>query len=143
VVDPNLSMPERARMLAAPGRTLIATVSEDNDVAELLQAHGAEVVRLPGAGNALDLHALLDYLATREVNEVLLETGATLSGAMLRAALIDELVVYMAPRLMGNDARGLFHLPGLSSMDDAVGLEILDIRAVGSDWRISARVAGA
>ncbi|MDD3448999.1 MAG: dihydrofolate reductase family protein, partial [Gammaproteobacteria bacterium] len=62
-------------------------------------------------------------------------------GAMLRAGLVDELVVYMAPLLLGDGARGLFHLPGLASMADRVGLEITDLRAVGRDWRISARVA--
>jgi diaminohydroxyphosphoribosylaminopyrimidine deaminase/5-amino-6-(5-phosphoribosylamino)uracil reductase len=69
------------------------------------------------------------------------ETGATLSGAFLREGLIDELVVYVAPRVLGSEARGLFHLPGLDRMQDGLGLEIADVRAVGRDWRITARPA--
>ncbi|HSH30253.1 MAG TPA: dihydrofolate reductase family protein, partial [Thiohalobacter sp.] len=69
-----------------------------------------------------------------------LEAGPTLAGAMLQAGLVDELVIYMAPQLLGDAARGLFHLPGLDTMADCVGLTIEDIRAVGPDWRIRARV---
>jgi diaminohydroxyphosphoribosylaminopyrimidine deaminase/5-amino-6-(5-phosphoribosylamino)uracil reductase len=83
---------------------------------------------------------VLDTLGEMEVNEVLVETGATLSGAMLQAGLIDELVIYMAPTLMGNGARGLFHLPGLDTMAQKIDLEITDMRAVGKDWKITARV---
>ena len=70
-----------------------------------------------------------------------METGAVLSGAFLKAGLIDELLIYMAPILMGDGARGLFHLPGLEAMADRIDLDIRDIRAVGRDWRISARVS--
>ena len=78
-------------------------------------------------------------LARREINEVHVECGARLAGALLRAGLLDELIVYLAPLLLGDSARGLFHLPGLASMSERVALEITDIRAVGHDWRISAR----
>ena len=140
VVDPHLSLPENARMLSAPGKTLIATASDDVEVADLLRARGAEVVYLPGAQGSVDLRALLDYLGSAEINEVLLETGATLSGSMLRAGLIDDLVIYMAPILLGDGARGLFHLPGLENLADAYHLEIRDVRAVGKDWRVEATV---
>jgi len=86
---------------------------------------------------------LMLLLAEREINEVLLETGAILSGAVLHAGIVDELVIYMAPKLMGDGARGLFHMPGLDKLADAVALEIRDIRAVGRDWRITARVQAA
>lgn len=139
VLDPRLSMPETARMLDLPGRTLVITAAERDDAWERLEARGAEIVALPHGPDAVDLHAMATLLAEREMNEILLETGATLSGAMLRAGLIDELVVYMAPKLMGDGARGLFRLPGLQSMADSVELAIEDIRAVGRDWRITAR----
>jgi diaminohydroxyphosphoribosylaminopyrimidine deaminase/5-amino-6-(5-phosphoribosylamino)uracil reductase len=71
----------------------------------------------------------------------LVDAGATLSGAFLRAGLADEIVIYMAPKLMGDGARGLFHLPGLTAMADAVDLEIQDVRAVGNDWRITVKVS--
>jgi diaminohydroxyphosphoribosylaminopyrimidine deaminase/5-amino-6-(5-phosphoribosylamino)uracil reductase len=140
VVDPHLSTPPTARMLSLPGRTLIATATYDADVEETLRRAGAEVVHVAGQGDGVDLGALVGYLGQQEVNEVLLETGATLSGAMLRAGLIDEIVIYMAPVLMGDGARGLFHLPGLDTMAQRVQLEIKDIRAVGEDWRIMAEV---
>lgn len=140
VLDPRLSTPETARMLKLEGGTLIATASDDAEVAASLQRAGAEVVHLADGIDRVDLHGLLALLAEREINEVLLETGATLSGAMLRAGLIDELVVYMAPHLMGNDARGLFNLPGLENMSERIELEITDLRALGHDWRITATV---
>ena len=89
----------------------------------------------------LDLTALMRALAAYELNDILLEAGATLSGAMLNAGLIDELLIYMAPKLMGNNGRGLFDLPGLSNMAQCVEIDISDIRAIGRDWRITARIA--
>jgi diaminohydroxyphosphoribosylaminopyrimidine deaminase/5-amino-6-(5-phosphoribosylamino)uracil reductase len=140
VIDPHLSTPLTARMLGLPGRTVIATATYDEDIEQGLRRAGAEIVHLAGQGDMVDLHALMAYLGQQEVNEVLLEAGATLSGAMLRAGLIDELVIYMAPVLMGDSARGLFHLPGLDTMAERIHLEIMDVRAVGSDWRIAAKV---
>ncbi len=74
------------------------------------------------------------------MNEIHLEAGATLCGALLQAGLIDELVIYMAPHLMGDAAHGLFALPGLATMKQRVQLSVNDLRAVGEDWRISATV---
>ena len=79
----------------------------------------------------------MDYLNGLQINEVLLETGATLSGAMLDAQLIDELVIYMAPIVMGSEARGLFRLPELQSMDEKIQLSLFESRAVGSDLRLT------
>ncbi len=84
---------------------------------------------------------MLHYLGGMQINEVHLEAGATLCGALLQAGLVDELVVYMAPQLMGDAARGLFVLPGLEHMQQRIRLSISDIRAIGDDWRISATVA--
>ena len=141
VVDPHLSTPVDGKIVQADGRLLVATATDDLGHAGVLQQVGAEVVVLPGTLDTVDLSELMAELGRREVNEVLVETGAVLSGAMLRAGLIDELVIYMAPVLMGDAARGLFHLPGLDAMADRLHLEISDIRAVGKDWRISARVS--
>lgn len=140
VLDTHLSTPVTARILKQPGRTLVMTCSEDEAAREALERAGAEVICLPFCRSTVDMQAVLDALGEMEVNEVFLETGATLSGAMLKAGLIDELVVYMAPVLMGDNARGLFHLPGLDSMDQKIPLTISDIRAVGEDWRITAAV---
>jgi diaminohydroxyphosphoribosylaminopyrimidine deaminase/5-amino-6-(5-phosphoribosylamino)uracil reductase len=88
----------------------------------------------------VDLAALMQHLAWLEVNEVLVEAGATLCGALLRANLVDELVLYYAPHLMGGHERGMFMLPPLERMADRVNLEITDVRSFGSDWRLIARV---
>ncbi|WP_416137686.1 bifunctional diaminohydroxyphosphoribosylaminopyrimidine deaminase/5-amino-6-(5-phosphoribosylamino)uracil reductase RibD [Halomonas sp. HK25] len=142
VVDTHLRLPEAAACLTEPGRTLVATVEEhEPERRERLEAAGAEVVALPADGNGrVDLHALLRYLAdVEQANEVLLETGATLAGAMLDAGLVDEMQLFVAPTLLGGDARPLFQLAGIETMAHQRGLEILDIRAVGRDWRITAR----
>ncbi|MBD3671693.1 MAG: bifunctional diaminohydroxyphosphoribosylaminopyrimidine deaminase/5-amino-6-(5-phosphoribosylamino)uracil reductase RibD [Gammaproteobacteria bacterium] len=140
VLDPYLSISPDAKMLSLPGPILILTTSQEEELIEPLAERGAKVVKLTGNGDAIDLHEVMAYLAELQVNEVLLETGATLSGAMLRQGLIDEMVIYMAPHLMGDQARGLFHLPGLQEMSQRIQLDIMGIRAVGEDWRIHARV---
>jgi diaminohydroxyphosphoribosylaminopyrimidine deaminase/5-amino-6-(5-phosphoribosylamino)uracil reductase len=146
VVDSALRTPPRARLLALPGRTLIATTcsAADGPKAAALRAAGAEIVALPAAGNRqrVSLPALLDELARREVNEILVEAGATLSGALVAERLADELVLYYAPHLLGDSARGLFALPPLAALADRIELEIRDVRAVGRDWRILAGLAG-
>ncbi len=140
ILDPNLNTPKDARLLQQAGRSIIVTAVNDADRQQELEQAGAEVIHLPSPGGAIDLPELLTYLANEQINEVLLETGATLSGAMLRAGLVDELKIYMAPHLMGNAARGLFNLPEIERMDQRIDLHISDIRAVGSDWCITARV---
>lgn len=139
VVDTHLSMPDSAAMLKLPGRTLVMTCSDDAGAKERLEKAGAEVILMPDCDKAVDMEAVLDTLGQMEVNEVLVETGATLSGAMLQAGLIDEMVIYIAPILMGDSARALFHLPGIKNMTDRINLKITDVRAVGKDWRIMAR----
>lgn len=138
IIDTNLSTPITARILQQPGETLILTASDDNDAAQALIAAGAQVEVVQKNDGRVNLHDVFGYLAEREVNEVLLETGATLSGAMLQQRLIDELVLYMAPTIMGDKARSLFKLPGLNTMADRIGLEWKDMRAVGRDVRITA-----
>lgn len=140
VLDPHLSTPENARFLQQPGESLIVTACSEGAVQERLRQAGAEVVCLPNGHDAVDLIALMQLLAERGINEILMETGAILSGALLHAGIIDELIVYMAPKLMGDKARGLFHTPGLDLLADAVELDIRDIRAVGDDWRITAKI---
>jgi diaminohydroxyphosphoribosylaminopyrimidine deaminase/5-amino-6-(5-phosphoribosylamino)uracil reductase len=138
ILDSRLRTPLAAGLLQMPGKTLLVTGEADTEKALRLTRKGVEVATLPMQDGRLDLPAVLQYLGALEMNEVHLEAGATLCGAMLQARLIDELVIYMAPHLMGNAARGLFALPGLESMEQRVQLSISDIRAVGEDWRITA-----
>jgi len=99
----------------------------------------AQLVTLPRGADKLHLREVLRYLAELQANEVHVEAGSELCGALLEQKLLDEIVIYMAPHIMGNAARGLFHLPGLSAMAERISLEISQIRAVGADWRITAR----
>jgi len=139
IIDPHLSTPTDARVLQQAGRTLIMTASADPDLQDGLREAGAEVMEVAGDGLVIDLRAVLEKLAELEVNEVLLETGATLSGAMMQAGLIDEMVIYMAPILMGDGARGLYRLPEIRDMADRIELDIRELRVVGRDLRITAR----
>jgi len=133
IIDTHLSMPKDARMLSLPGQTVIFTASKNEAIKSMLEKVGKD--------REVDLPAVCQHLAEEyEVNELFLETGATLSGSMLRAGLIDELVIYMAPMIMGNKARGLFNLPDLASLNQHIPLSIVDIRAIGRDWRITCSV---
>ena len=142
IVDSRLRTPAHARVLAAPGSVLI-TVS---DVPGTDLPGGRDNVAwraFPGVAGRVDLAAVLAALAERQVNEVLLEAGAALSGAMLQAGLIDELVIYVAPKLLGDRGRALFELPSALGLAAAVPLTIGELRAVGDDWRITARIRTA
>lgn len=139
VVDTRLSLPENANMLGAPGETLIVTGNQDSEYAENLQRAGAEILYLPGRGG-VDLAALLAHLSHREVNEVLVEAGRTLCGALLEQRLIDELIVYLAPTILGDGARGMFRVAGLEQLSDRIPLAIVDVQPIGEDWRMIARL---
>jgi len=139
IIDTHLSMPHDARMLSLPGQTLIFTASYNKTIKGILEKAGAIVVSQPNQEKRVDLPVLCQILAEEyEVNEVQMETGANLSGAMLSKGLIDEIVIYMAPVLMGNKARGLFNLPEIEHLNQIIPLSIVDIRAIGHDWRITA-----
>lgn len=140
VVDSRLRMPDTARMLHLGGNILVVTETNDAKRAEMLRRKGAEVLHLPSVSDGIDLVALMRHLAAREINELLLEAGATLCGAMLQQNLLDEIILYFAPHLMGSDARPMFHLPGLERMADRIDIDIVDVRAVGKDWRMIAKV---
>ena len=94
---------------------------------------------MPRAQCGLDLHAVMRELAGRECNEVHVEAGPTLAGALLQAGLVDEIVLYIAPLLLGDRARGLFQLPELTQMRERWELETLETRVVGQDWRLTLR----
>lgn len=139
VVDSRARTPAAARVLGQPGETIVVTAGADAARERALAAAGATLLHLPDATGGIDLHALLEHLGAAQCNEVLIEAGATLAGAVLRSGLVDELVFYVAPALLGSAARPLFELP-LASMDAKVALRIADVAAVGEDWRITATV---
>ena len=138
VLDSRLRMPTTARMFLAGGPVMIATTSSDESRYDPLVEAGAEIVVLPGNEHGIDLSALMQFLAHRECNEVLAECGPKLAGALLGAGLIDELVLYVAPALLGDSSRPLLCLDPFTNMAERRELAIRDIRAVGQDWRITA-----
>jgi diaminohydroxyphosphoribosylaminopyrimidine deaminase/5-amino-6-(5-phosphoribosylamino)uracil reductase len=142
IIDSRLRIPPAAKLLGLPGETLILTGAADARKEALLARPGVSVDTLPlNADSRLDLRAVLHHLGGTGINELHVEAGAILCGALLADRLVDELVIYMAPHLMGDAARGLFALPGLQHMAQRIDLSILDIRAVGRDLRITARLA--
>ena len=137
IVDSRLRTPPAARVFSAPGRVLVAT-SRDASSAQALLDAGAEVVSLPDAAGRVALDALMTALAKRGVNEIHTECGPTLAGALLESGLVDEVVVYLAPALLGDAARGMFTLPGVGAMRDRIGLDITGVARVGADLRVDA-----
>ncbi|HEX5337233.1 MAG TPA: bifunctional diaminohydroxyphosphoribosylaminopyrimidine deaminase/5-amino-6-(5-phosphoribosylamino)uracil reductase RibD [Gallionella sp.] len=140
VLDSRLRMPPDARMLQSDGKVLIYTAAQHAEKIAALEQAGATVCVLPDGSGQVALPAVLRDLAQRGCNEVLLEAGSTLNGAMLRAGLVDELLLYVAPQLLGDAARGIAALGELTSLEQRVNLEWQDVRQIGNDLRITARV---
>jgi diaminohydroxyphosphoribosylaminopyrimidine deaminase/5-amino-6-(5-phosphoribosylamino)uracil reductase len=141
VIDSRLETPLDAALFI-PGRTLIiyAAVPDAAKQAELA-ARGATVVLLPGPGGKVDLAAMLRDLARREINELHVEAGEKLNGSLIREGLVDEFVVYLAPKLIGL-GRGMAHFGPLQDLAQAVSLEFRSTAMLGPDLRIIARVSG-
>lgn len=140
VLDSRLRMPVTARLLKEPGETVLYTVREADDRACELGDAGARVETVEARDGRVALERVLERLAAREVNELHLEAGPTLCGAMAGAGLVDEFVIYLAPSLMGADARGMFALPGVAQMAQRLALSFTDVRAIGDDLRVTAEV---
>lgn len=141
VVDSRLRITPQAKMLDG-GAVLIATAAQDASKAQALEAKGASIVVLPNGEGKVDLLQLMGHLAKLGLNEVLVEAGLNLNSALLRAGVVDELLLYLAPVMLGDAARGMLDLGELTQMQQRLELEIRDSRMVGPDMRILARIAG-
>ena len=142
VVDSRLRITPEAKMLDG-GAVLIATATQDDAKAHALKAKGADVVVLPNAGGKVDLLRLTQYLAGIGINEVLVEAGMNLDSALLRAGVVDELLLYLAPHLLGDAGRGMLDLGELAQMNQRLELDIRDTRLFGPDLRVLARLGKA
>jgi diaminohydroxyphosphoribosylaminopyrimidine deaminase/5-amino-6-(5-phosphoribosylamino)uracil reductase len=141
VVDSRLETPLDAALFI-PGRMLyIYCAVRDEAKQAALQARGASVVCLPGDQGKVDLAAMLQDLARREVNELHVEAGHKLNGSLVREGLVDEFLVYLAPKLLGQ-GRGMAQFGPLSELAQAVPLEFKSTQALGPDLRILARIPG-
>ncbi len=138
VVDSRLQTPLTAKVLG-PG-TIIAAAGVDAPRSVALRAKGAEVVVLPNHEGKVELPALLQELARRGCNEVHVEAGHKLNGSLLREGLVDELLIYLAPNILGDTAQGMFHLPPLKSLDERRTVNITDVCRIGADVRVLARI---
>lgn len=141
ILDSDLEISPDAKILGLPGDVIIFNASECGDKKKQLANLGVEMVSVEAKRGSAFLEYVLRYLAReKEINEVLLETGSTLSGEMLQAGFIDELIIYLAPTLLGQDAKALFQLPLIDNMSDRISLNISDIRTIGKDIRIKATI---
>lgn len=137
VLDSTLRMPRDADILKQATPVLIVHNGNPENADKLNNwPEHVEFLALPAGNGQIHLSKLLKELAKRQCNEVLVEAGATLAASFLRGGLLDEVIIYMAPKLLGSNARPLFELP-LNSMPSALPLKIRDIRAVGKDWRMT------
>lgn len=138
VVDGRLEMPADARLLFEKN-VLIFTADEHAKRADGLRKKGAQVIGMAGEHDKVDLVRMMHKLTDFGINELLVEAGNKLNGALVRAGLIDELVIYLAPHLLGDKALSVIDLPELTSLDQKSSLEIQDLRMIGKDIRIVAR----
>ena len=138
VMDSQLRTPFNARMLSLSGQTIIYTLATDAGRRADLEKSGAEVCMAENQGKRVDLTWVLQDLAVRGINELMVEAGARINGALLSEGLIDELVFYIAPSLLGDSALGAFHLPAISTMANKIQLQVRETRQIGADWRIIA-----
>jgi diaminohydroxyphosphoribosylaminopyrimidine deaminase/5-amino-6-(5-phosphoribosylamino)uracil reductase len=142
VIDSRLDMPLDAKIMQGEP-PVIMTVSQDAGRRKALEARGAEVVAVPREGDKTDLAAIARLLGERGCNEVMVETGGKLMGSLLRANVVDELVIYYAPLILGDKAMAMFALPEWTSLGEALRPRIVDVRAIGDDIRVTARFEGA
>ncbi|MDV6340297.1 bifunctional diaminohydroxyphosphoribosylaminopyrimidine deaminase/5-amino-6-(5-phosphoribosylamino)uracil reductase RibD [Nitrosomonas sp. Is24] len=139
VVDSHLAIPLEARLLQDREETFIFTAYAENPEKEAaLSQMNARVIALPDDKGAVDLPLMMTVLAESGINEVLVEAGSGLNGALVEAGLVDELIIYFAPHLIGDDAQGMIALPELTNLEQKKKLTIQDVRMIGQDIRIIA-----
>ena len=137
VVDSKLEISPQARILEGGG-TLIVAAAHDEEKEAALRGQGAEILVLPNARGKVDLPALMRELGRRQINELHVEAGAKLNGSLIREGCVDELLIYLAPMLIG-DAQGMFALAALDELSGAQRLKFHEVKQIGDDLRILAR----
>ena len=137
VVDSKLQIKPTARVLTGGG-TWIVTARRDQEKEAQLRDAGAEIIVLPNANGKVDLQGLMAELGKRQINELHIEAGYKLNGSLIREGCVDELLLYLAPSILG-DAQGMFDLDSLDTLDGKRELSFYDVRQIGPDLRILAR----
>lgn len=139
VLDSQLRTPSDSRVINREGRVLILAAQEDAQRRHSLEQQGAAVEVLARGHGGLDLDAVLARLAALQMNEIWVEAGAVLAGSFISQNLVDELVLYVAPSLLGSAARPLLTLPEVATLEERMQLEYTDVRQIGPDLRLTAR----
>ncbi|KLV11099.1 bifunctional diaminohydroxyphosphoribosylaminopyrimidine deaminase/5-amino-6-(5-phosphoribosylamino)uracil reductase [Photobacterium ganghwense] len=144
IIDSRNRVTPLHQLIGLPGETLLIRTQADTQtwpesVQQVLVPATAVQASIAHPLGQIDLSALMDTLAGHDINHIWVEAGAGLAGALLAAGLVDELILYQAPKLMGSDSRGLVDLRGLTAMAQVPELIISDVRMVGPDIRITAR----
>ena len=137
ILDSGLQMPVNAKMVSLEGRSLILTCANDGIKNQVLEQAGFEVFILAEKQGRLDLPTVFKFLAEQQINEVLIEAGAVLNGALLESGLVDEWIVYMASCILGHQGHGLFNLASMQTMADKKQLHLQQTRQVGNDLRLT------
>lgn len=137
VIDSALQISPEARVLDGGG-TLVVAARPNAEKEALLRDRGAEILMLPNPNGKVDLPALMLELGRRQINELHIEAGSKLNGSLIREGCVDELLLYLAPSLLG-DARGLFNLHAPESLEDRTALSFHEVKRIGADLRILAR----
>ncbi len=141
VLDSHFRTPKSAKVLAEPGEVVIFGIEEGSG--ESSPASNVDYRQALEGGGRVDLLSVLESLASEYAcTDVLVEAGATLSTALVEAGLVDELIVYVAPKLLGCDARALLNIAGIESMSDSLEFEITDLRQIDRDIRITLQPIG-
>jgi diaminohydroxyphosphoribosylaminopyrimidine deaminase/5-amino-6-(5-phosphoribosylamino)uracil reductase len=138
VLDSALRTPSDARIINREGAVLVIGARDHPQRRASLERQGVEVLVMPAAEGRPALPQVLALLAARGVNELWVEAGAELAGAFVAQRLFDELVVYVAPSLLGGGARGLLELPALQQLEQRTRLRFADWRLIGEDLRVTA-----
>ena len=137
ILDTDLQTLPTAKIFTLPGRVILVTCATDQAKIDKLKKSGIKILQLPAQDSQVDLFALMSWLAGQSVNELHLEAGALLSGAFIKTGLVDEVIIYLASKIMGNTAKPLFNL-NIVKMSETFKLKFTDYRMLGDDLKITA-----
>jgi diaminohydroxyphosphoribosylaminopyrimidine deaminase/5-amino-6-(5-phosphoribosylamino)uracil reductase len=136
ILDTQLRIATNAKILQHPEEVLIYTCAEKTEKYTELENNRIKIINVNRSNNKIDLLAVVDDLAARGINEVLVEAGSTLVGSLLESELVDEMIIYIAPHIMGHSSNGLAKLDFIQNMQDRIELEICQIRKIGPDFKL-------
>ncbi len=139
ILDSHLNTPCHAKMATLAGETWVLTCSANREKQQRLEQQGFKIYLLPAEHGRLSLTAVFDFLGQQQINEVFIEAGAVLNGALLAGHWVDEWIIYMATCILGDQGRGLFTLPDLHRITDKKTLKLQELRQIGTDLRMILR----